>query len=455
MSQQNLSDFSSDLTIKQEFETNFDNGNRVQLKKIHGEIPLDIENNSYLSIFREGGKDLHNIALYPCKYIPELPRWAIKKYSEKNEVILDPFIGGGTTFIEARKLGRNCLGIDYNPYSRLISKVKSTPLSKSLLQSTHRELMKDIWSEKSYDIPKPDFRGVEFWFNGDVINGLSKIKKHINLVKDKDLKDFFLVAFSMAVRKSSYIAPGQILTARRKDWRIIKQLSEEDTINLFSSISEEYLHYISAFDEGINNSNFTRLIGNDARNIQLPDEIKMVDLLLGSPPYINAMDYVWANRLRIHWLDLVKSDEDRLNLYNFEIGTERITKKEYNNLGEVGIEKIDRTISDIFHSYNSNTQSKLRSRVTYKYFIDMQRHFEEAYKILKNGGRYCIAIGDNNIRKVFVPTSEYLTMIAERIGFRKEMQFQIVLKFRSMNVDRNLDFANKIDYDRMIVLKKE
>ncbi|TKJ17061.1 hypothetical protein CEE44_00820 [Candidatus Woesearchaeota archaeon B3_Woes] len=453
MQQKNLGEFSSH--IKQKQEVHNDNGREITLKKIYGDIPLNIEDDAYLSIFRESKRDVHNIALYPCKYIPELPRWAIKNFSKENDIILDPFIGGGTTFIEAKKLKRNCLGIDYNPYARLVSKVKSTSIEENKLRSKYNSLMDNIKNDSSSDLPIPNFRGVDFWFNENVIRGLAKIKKYVNKIEDKDIRDFFLVSFSMAVRKSSYIAPGQMLTARRKDWRNIKQLSENDTIDLFSSFSEKYIEYISEFSKEQNISNFAKIIGNDAREINLPEDIDKVDLIVTSPPYINAMDYIWANRLRVHWLDLVKSDQDRLNLYNYEIGTERIPKKEYSILGQIGIDETDKIIEEIYNAYDSNTQSKLRSRVTYKYFLDMKKHFEEAYKVLKNGGRYCIVIGDNNIRKVFVPTSLFLSKIAESVGFKKEKQFQIILKQRSMNIDRNVSFADKIDYDRMIVLKKE
>ncbi len=454
MVQQSLSSFSQEIKLEYKHEKNHDHGAEVILKKVYGDIPEDVEDNAYLSIIREKKKTAHNIALYPCKYIPELPRWAIKKYSKENDTILDPFIGGGTTFIEALKLKRNCLGIDYNPYARLVSKVKSTQLNKDVFQSTFKTLMDDILND-NLPITKPNFKGVEFWFNENVISGLSKIKKHIMLLNNEDLKNFFLVAFSMTVRKTSYIAPGQILTARRKDWREIKQYTEKETIEMFDSFAREYSDYMFSFSKDINGNNSTRLIGNDARELNIPQDIKEVDLIVASPPYINAMDYIWANRLRIHWLDLVKDDEDRLNLYNFEIGTERIQKKVYSQVGSFGIKEIDDTIKDIFDSSNSNQQSQLRSRVTYQYFLDMKKHFEEAYKVLKKGGRYCIVVGDNTIRKVPVPTSIYLSMIAESVGFKKEKQFQIILKNRSLNVKRNVDFAGKIKYDRMIVLRKD
>ena len=107
---------------------------KIQIRKVIGDIPLDIEDNMYLNIFRNEEKSIHNIALYPCKFIPQLPRWAIKKYSKEGDLILDPFCGGGTTLIEGRKLNRNVIGFDYNPYAVLISKIKSEKYDKNILE---------------------------------------------------------------------------------------------------------------------------------------------------------------------------------------------------------------------------------------------------------------------------------------------------------------------------------
>ena len=431
-----------------------DNGDKKILKSIYGDIPLDIENGSYLSIFRESKRDIHNIALYPCKFIPELPAWAIKKYSKTGDVVLDPFVGAGTTMVECLRLGRHSLGIDYNPYARLVSNVKT----KNLQTSKLKELFKKIQSSvivRDDDVRRPSFKGVEFWFNKDVIDALSQIKNNIQKIENDEYRDFFLVSFSMAVRKSSYIAPGQILTARRKDWRTIKQLSYQDTIDLFNKFTQEYIDLHDEFHNIKKSDVSAKIIGEDARHITLPSETAQVDLIVSSPPYINAMDYVWANRLRLHWLDLVEDDKERLDLYNLEIGTERIPKKEYDIIGETGLAELDKVIREIYHSHNSVTQSRLRSRVVYRYFQEMKRYLEQAYNVLKEGGRYCIVIGDNNIRKVRVSTSEFIKKLAKDVGFEFETQFQIILKNRSLNVERNLDFADDIKFDRMVVLKKE
>ncbi len=93
--------------------------------KVDGEIPTELKVNDgdrFLFISYDQSTYLHGIHKYPAKFFPELPRWLIKRYSEENQLVLDPFSGSGTTNLEALLSKRHSVGIDVDPFSRFLSK---------------------------------------------------------------------------------------------------------------------------------------------------------------------------------------------------------------------------------------------------------------------------------------------------------------------------------------------
>ena len=73
----------------------------------------------------------HSFYRYPARFSPLFARAAIEAFSEPGDVILDPFMGGGTTLVEARALGRHAVGTDINALAVFVSKVKTTLFSEA------------------------------------------------------------------------------------------------------------------------------------------------------------------------------------------------------------------------------------------------------------------------------------------------------------------------------------
>jgi len=71
----------------------------------------------------------HNFYRYPARFAPEFAKDVILEFSKEADCVLDAFMGGGTTIVEAIASGRNALGIDINPLAHFVAKVKTTPLS--------------------------------------------------------------------------------------------------------------------------------------------------------------------------------------------------------------------------------------------------------------------------------------------------------------------------------------
>ena len=52
-------------------------------------------------------------------------------FTRPGEIVLDPFMGGGTTLVEACSLGRKAVGTDISSLATFTAKVKTTPLSEN------------------------------------------------------------------------------------------------------------------------------------------------------------------------------------------------------------------------------------------------------------------------------------------------------------------------------------
>lgn len=423
--------------------------------ELEGEIPTSICQDEFISINRSTPLKIYQLGFQPAKSIPEIPRWFLHKYIKPSSMILEPFAGSGTTIIEALKGDHQIAWLDYHPLSRLICRVKTTEF---IIGDVRQEISRILkLSRPPQNAPKTiDFSNKDFWFQKTVQEGLEILKEHISQAPD-DIQPVLWLIFSLTVRKSSDMNEGMILAAKRSCVQEIPVRSREDVFNYFEGYANKAIVALEEWGMVINGcrNKARELPIYDARIITTPYKF---DAIMTSPPYINAIDYVWASKFELHWLGLVKNDSERLALYEKEIGTERIPSQEVKELGQIGNSYLDSLIEEIYtgRKYKaSKGQNALRSRVTYRYFADMREHFRYCFDLLKAGGYYCFTIGDrSNICGVEIPVAEILTDLACELGFKREFHFHLLLKNRKLNIPRNVTWAGTIKHDTTIVLRK-
>ncbi len=73
----------------------------------------------------------HEFYRYPARFSPVVARKLIEEFSKPGDLILDPFMGGGTTLVEGKSAGRNVVGTDISGLAVFISRVKTTVLRPS------------------------------------------------------------------------------------------------------------------------------------------------------------------------------------------------------------------------------------------------------------------------------------------------------------------------------------
>lgn len=76
----------------------------------------------------------HNFYYYPARFSHLFARAAIELFTKPSELVFDPFMGGGTTLVEAQYLRRQSVGTDINSLATLISRVKTTPFFREDIQ---------------------------------------------------------------------------------------------------------------------------------------------------------------------------------------------------------------------------------------------------------------------------------------------------------------------------------
>ena len=135
----------------------------------------------------------HCYHTYPAMMIPQIARTLIEEYKPKGrlDLILDPYMGSGTTLVEAYLAGI---------YSK--EKVK----------------------ERNFD----RISNYSFWYNEDTLLKLSYLSQLIKNVKDKD---FFNVVLSDIVREGSFTRNGEFKRYRMNEASIAK--FNPDTFTLF------------------------------------------------------------------------------------------------------------------------------------------------------------------------------------------------------------------------------
>lgn len=110
---------------------------------------------AYHSRGRVSGRT-HGLYRYPARFSPALVEAAVRSLSEPDDVILDPFVGGGTTAVESLALGRRFVGLDINPISTLLTRAKTTPLYARDVQELERWVTDSVTKPALASAPSDD-----------------------------------------------------------------------------------------------------------------------------------------------------------------------------------------------------------------------------------------------------------------------------------------------------------
>jgi DNA modification methylase len=405
-------------------------------------LPVNIQNMATYTINQlKPNTHTHNFFKYPCRFIPEIPRWGIKRYLNKqnNEIIFDPFAGSGTTLLEGIINGYSSYGTEIDGIAKLITKVKTTSLTINVLAQAKKEFSKVI-NDTTIQPTIPEINNLYHWYSKENAEILGKLHSNINLIEENDIKDFFMLCFISILKKVSFAddtSPKPYVSTRHRK-------TPPNVKTEFTFVFNKYFDIIQRYSQ-LSIKKKAKIVEGDALNIKFNEPINLV---ITSPPYINAFDYGRTLRLENLWLGLMTEKELLLNKKNY-IGTESINlASEENNLKI--LEDYDFLKK---YYYQVNNSDRKRSLIMKKFFENLRTNLIEIHRLLITGGHYMIVIGNSKIRGVEIPSSEIIEHIAHSVGYETDVKFSYNIINPYIRIPRSNN-GGKISIDNVLVLRK-
>jgi DNA modification methylase len=385
------------------------------IEKEYWEIDDTISEQSYLS---------HNYLRYYGKFIPEIGRRLILRYSKKGDLIVDNMVGSGTTLVEAMLCQRNAVGFDINPLAILGSKVKTTLISPELLTDVKDELIGRISKGNSGELTEqyinPNeaysafrFDSINKWFDEDVQTKLSIMRHYVWGIRNDDVRNFFKLGFGSIIRRVSKAFDGEVRPhinkkKRQQDPHTVFDRKLTDMIQRMKELwSAREKYQTSKVNAYLADSTDLRI----SENQSMPDGVS--DLIISHPPYLNSFNYGHALSLVTKYMGYNYS-----KILNSEIKAHPATS--------------DNVIDEFFKF--------------------MEDSIKEGHRVLKDDGYYCIIIGDCTVKGSMIYEHIRLLNIAEKIGFTP---LKVIYRKPYYSTGAYSYKARVYNYENIIVMQKD
>src|SRR5690348_14004261 len=86
----------------------------------------------------------HNFYRYPARFSPRFAAAAIEIFSRPGDLVVDPYMGGGTAVVEGVVAGRHVVGNDLNSLATFVTRVKVTTLAKSEARAVREWVTREV-----------------------------------------------------------------------------------------------------------------------------------------------------------------------------------------------------------------------------------------------------------------------------------------------------------------------
>lgn len=351
---------------------------------------------------------IRSIHPFPARMAPSIV-WDSLPANTSPLTVLDPMGGSGTTLVCAREKGHYAIGCDTDPLALLIMRAWCSDIDADAVQHRGRLVLaraRELAGRTPYRDAYPKNadaetrRFIRFWFDWRNRRELFALATCIARVRCRTEKDLLWCAFSRLIITKTAGASLAMDVSHSRPHKAYSRAAVRPFEKFLKSL--EYVTNNSPFKACSDHIPAPEVRWGDAR--MLPVETESVDMIITSPPYLNAIDYLRGHKLSLVWMGHSIPKLRRLRSQN--IGSEISAQ----DAGAPVAAQAVQAIGDIA------TLDRRRQGMIWRYVSDMIKVMSECRRVLKPGGIATFVVGNSAISGVFIRNSEALIRIAEAHG---------------------------------------
>lgn len=341
---------------------------------------------------------------FPARMPLEVARAAVTQFSKPGETVLDPMCGSGVVARAAQLEGRKAVGRDVDPLAIYLSRAlcsaapsrEFVTLCENVLRRARRLAGTSKYlARKLSALPAEDQAFVTYWFTERAATELFALAEALDELPATPALLFAAVTFSACIISRSGGASMAMDLSRSRPHRVLSR-EPKMPFELWIRNSTSFARYLESAPERPIPADIR--IG-DARKLDLADE--SVDVVITSPPYVNAIDYLRTSKFTLIFFGHNLADLRAIRASS--VGTER-------GLGAGELP------SELESLVDSGVTEERRKPLLRRYVNDVLSLLQETARVLRPGRQALVVVGPSLLSRRNYDGAQVVAEIARTAG---------------------------------------
>lgn len=374
---------------------------------------------------------------------------------DQNSIILDPWVGSGTTGIVCQKRGFECVGVDINQAMAIFSSAKSCSILKDekkldaicqsiitrakknrqTIDTTHlNEIMSDELGRKVIKLLlaiNEELKSDEH--TGEGLNPVESFFKAVLLVTNRQVMGYKNGSNPTWFNKTE---PNQKISFRE-----LGQCFYNNYINMLNDLKHIY-----------GNRSDSCFNVFEASSTSLPIDDSSIDLIVTSPPYLTRIDYAVSTKVE---LLLLTGIDGYKGARKNTIGTTTIYSQE--GSGKVEWGAICNDVIERINNHPSYSSRNYYIKNKIQYFDGVYKSLKELYRVMKKNASAYFVIQNSYYKEIAIDLPSIYIEMAGNIGFSEFESMRkdgLRVTMASINSKSKKYTNHKVYYEEIIRIKK-